>query len=63
MAFPYLQYTIQDVYKEYNLLIIECENLATNILSLSSEWASVCECVCVSVCVCVCAHMSVVITW
>ena len=55
----------QDVYVAmcyHNLLIIECENLATNISSLSSEWASVCECVCVSACVCqyvcvyVCTH-------
>ena len=42
----------------HNLLIIECENLATNISSLSSDLASVCVsvCVCQCVCVCVCTH-------
>ena len=45
----------QDVYVAVcyrNLLIIECENLATNISSLSSELASVCVSVCVCQCVC-----------
>ena len=51
----------QDVYVAvcyHNLLIIECENLATNISSLSSELASVCVSVCVCQCVCVyvCTH-------
>ena len=53
----------QDVYVAvcyHNLLSIECENLATNISSLSSDLASVCVsvcvCQCMCVCVCVCVH-------